>query len=254
MHIDRRRFLKDTVLASGALLTTGPSIGLNRSKLRKIPLGDHPLKVVFFHTNDLCGHPIQEGALGRAGLWLDSGNFLGTDQHERTIDAMNTAGYHAASLGPRELALGDGRLEDLCRRMDFPLVSGHKEAWNRYVRPSTTVRYGKYTIGITGAGDSTRAVAAELRRKGCDFVVCLSMLGFRPGSLQLAAASSDIDLILVGNDPMPLPSPYIARNMEGREVVLSGCAPRGRRMHELSFLLDEAGRKIQFDTRSYCEG
>ena len=62
-------------------------------------------------------------------------------------------------------------------------------------------------------------LAARLKRRGCDLIVCLSHLGLN-GDTDLARKSANIDLIIGGHSHSFLEEPVKEQNKEGREVVV----------------------------------
>jgi len=89
-------------------------------------------------------------------------------------------------------------------------------------------------ISIAGSEDynieKVNTIAAHLKReKKCHLVICLSQLGLKqknkPDDLQLAAASSCIDVILGGDASNTSPHPRICFNKHKKEVIVqTGCS------------------------------
>ena len=80
-----------------------------------------------------------------------------------------------------------------------------------------------YTDPIAAANKE----AALLRKKGCDFVVCLSHLGYefmdatKVCDKHLAAKTANIDLIIGGHTHTFLSEPVVFSNLEGKNVVVN---------------------------------
>jgi 5'-nucleotidase len=88
---------------------------------------------------------------------------------------------------------------------------------------STNFGKTKYLDPITTAN----SVAKELRKKGCDLVICLSHLGYdytdssRISDRKLAQQTSNIDLILGGHTHTFLEKPTIEKNKKGKNVLIN---------------------------------
>jgi 5''-nucleotidase/2'',3''-cyclic phosphodiesterase and related esterases len=76
-------------------------------------------------------------------------------------------------------------------------------------------------------------VAALLKKKGCDVVVCLSHLGMYSSSknpicdTQLVKKTRNIDLILGGHSHTLLEKPMVYQNLDGRDVYISQMGKSG---------------------------
>jgi 5'-nucleotidase len=70
-------------------------------------------------------------------------------------------------------------------------------------------------------------MAKELRKKGCDLVICLSHLGYdytdssRISDRKLAQNTSNIDIILGGHTHTFLEKPTIEKNKKGKNVLIN---------------------------------
>jgi len=143
-------------------------------------------------------------------LLLDSGDiFQGTPYFnifhgEIEFKTMSMLKYDVATLGNHDF---DNGVEGLARVMPlatFEFVSANYEVEGTpladYVRPYTIRQMGPVKVGILGLGidfahlvlpelhegviyhdpvEVARATVAELQQKGCNFIVCLSHLGYR---------------------------------------------------------------------------
>jgi 5'-nucleotidase len=86
-------------------------------------------------------------------------------------------------------------------------------------------------------------MSALLRSKGCDLVICLSHLGYdyrnepeRISDVKLAAASSDIDLIIGGHTHTFLDSPVNVKNQKGNEVLIHQVGWGGIKMGRMDYV------------------
>ena len=69
--------------------------------------------------------------------------------------------------------------------------------------------------------------AKELKRNGCDLIICLSHLGYeysdalKVSDIKLAQQTSNIDLILGGHTHTFLEKPTIVKNKKGEGVLIN---------------------------------
>ena len=75
--------------------------------------------------------------------------------------------------------------------------------------------------------ESANQMAAFLKQeKKCDFIICLSHLGYYPseepvGDITLAKQSRNIDIILGGHSHLPFQKPDRRLNLDGQEVIIN---------------------------------
>jgi len=250
-------------------------------------------QVAVYHTNDLHGHmqPVfgETGGLNQVqallknqethGLLLDAGGFLdlsGSYAAQKTmIRAMNTMGYHAATIGDDELALGPDHLASLARLMQFSLVNCNyhfKGELNDLVKPYVIIRSGKFKTGITGVGqkvngikcagaiNSVNIVAKHLKeQEKCDLVICLSHLGYtQPGDVpddrKLAKQSEHIDMIISGHNRSLLKNPSVFRNRLKHEVLIGLAAYNGLMLGKTVFNFENSRQKQNLSARNLITG
>ena len=178
MNTARRKFLKDSSLATSGFILMDPLKKISGLTSRSNALNKALHTITVFHTNDLHNQiaPFGNGHLsGYGGLknvhdiiqqqdapavLVDAGDFLGTsssqEEHEKMIHAMNRVGYHAAAIGNAELKNGQAYLSALAKQMQFRLVNCNyefsHETLQQQVVPYHIIRWGQYKIGITGVG------------------------------------------------------------------------------------------------------
>jgi 5'-nucleotidase len=214
-------------------------------------------------------------------LLLDAGDiFQGTPyfnifKGEPEIRAMKLMGYEAAIMGNHDF---DAGLENFADKIssfaDFPIVMCNydfsRTAMENRVIPYQVFRKGKLKIGVTGVGielkglvpenlygntvylppvqEATRAAYDLRKRKGCDFVICLSHLGdqYSNGKVSdeiLAKESEHIDLILGGHTHRFFDAPRVYRNKAGQEVFVNQVGWAGIRLGRLDFSFSRMNRK-----------
>jgi 5'-nucleotidase len=190
-------------------------------------------------------------------LLLDSGDiFQGTPYFnyyggELEFKLMSEMGYDYATLGNHDF---DGGIDGLVKQLphaNFSFLNANYDFKNTKlqgkIKPYSIVQKGKFKIGVFGVGIELNGlvpkklfggityndpikianeVAAELRKKGCNLIICLSHLGFNYKSNKvsdkvLAKMSSNIDLILGGHTHTFLSSPQPILNQNGREIFIN---------------------------------
>ena len=191
-------------------------------------------------------------------LLLDAGDiFQGTPYFnffggELEFKVMSQMKYDAATLGNHDF---DAGLEGLHKQMPnagFSLINCNYDLsdtlMHDQVRPWQIFEKGGVKVGVLGVGielkglvpgalygntryldpiKNANRVAALLKQEmDCDYVICLSHLGYRYKSdkvsdIHLAKASKHIDLILGGHTHTYMEKPHIERNQAGREVIIN---------------------------------
>lgn len=181
-------------------------------------------------------------------LMLDAGDFCDQqmtilDETKQIFSQMKTLGYDAVTLGNNELALG----ADLSTRLQGSkltvLAGNHFLDTPALIKPYQVFKKGTLRIGVLGIGASANvnskseiekanSLAKQLREEEkVDYVIALSHLGYwhpdeqRLSDLQLAAASSGIDLIIGGQTHTYLEEPTQVSNAQGQPVYVkhAGC-------------------------------
>lgn len=219
---------------------------------------------MIWYTNDMHGQVSCLLPAQREGLLLDAGDFTdhahSLDMSLNMIHAMNKAGYHAATIGNRELANGQAALASLLPHMQFVLVNCNYRftdpVLRRGVLPYKIVYAGSIKIGITGVGPqlasntgvaclppvaAANAIAASLKKDhGCQVVICLSHLGDQqlPGNKQMATDSTHIDFV-IGGHQQQLQKMMIYRNQLNNEVYFSQAGWDGMMVGHMKMLFNE---------------
>lgn len=288
----RRSFLKKSGILTSAALFSG-QLGALAGITKKInSLSSEGMTI--FQTNDLNGK-IESGNDGyggikniveliktqqTAGLTVDAGNFLAAkadkNQKERTIYLMNKIGYHAVTIGANELAKGEEAFAELLPQMNFPLVNCNYTFSNARlsssVKPYIILKNKNLKIGITGVGASLNIPGVEFKnpyqaanktanylknKLSCDFVICLSHLGFETdgySSKGLAEESEHIDFIAGGHQNKVLHGAMVLRNKSKRDVALSQAGENGMILGKTTFGFDAFNRKNDFHHKYLIAG
>jgi len=213
-------------------------------------------------------------------LLLDAGDiFQGTPYFnlyngEPEIKAMAAMGYDAATIGNHDF---DAGIENLALQMQkhasFPMVISNYDfngnAMESVYRPYKIVKKGGLQIGILGVGiemdglvpqnliggtrylspiEKANEVAALLKKKKCDLIICLSHLGYsynynKVSDLVLAKETENIDVIIGGHTHSFLEKPTIVKNKMGEDVVINQVGFAGIILGRLEFIFEESKQK-----------
>jgi 5'-nucleotidase len=201
--------------------------------------------------NDSGGPP-------RHVLLFDAGDiFQGTPyfnlyKGEPEILAMNRLGYDAATIGNHDFDAGLENMRDQFGKATFPFLIANYGFQNTPMagrtQPYRVFRKGGVRVGVFGLGiqpkglvpenlykettyldpiETSTDVARRLRTdERCDYVVCLSHLGYKYNDATvsdhvLAARSRDIDLIIGGHTHTFLDAPVLVGNANGKPVMIN---------------------------------
>jgi 5'-nucleotidase len=192
-------------------------------------------------------------------LLLDAGDYnQGTPyftlfKGDLEVKLNNAIGYEVTCLGNHEF---DNGQQDLARRLSgakyITLCANYdfsKSPLKKYVKPYTIINKGGYKVGIIGLLINLRGYVSESAQAGieyknpipvadslahilrdrerCDLVICLTHLGYNdgtpdyPSDLDLAAATSDVDIIIGGHSHTFLEKPTMTANRDGKPVMVT---------------------------------
>ncbi|GAB3985355.1 metallophosphatase [Spirosoma daeguense] len=191
-------------------------------------------------------------------LLFDAGDiFQGTPyfnlyKGEPEILAMNKLGYDAGTIGNHDFDGGIDNMVTQFGKASFPLLIANYDFKNTVMDGRTKpyklfekdgVRVGVFGLGIKPEGlipksafketkyldpiEISNEMAAQLRSKEkCDYVVCLSHLGFKYNDTTvsdnvLAAKTRNIDLIIGGHTHTFLESPVVVNNLDQQPVWIN---------------------------------
>ncbi len=208
-------------------------------------------------------------------LLLDAGDiFQGTPyfnlyKGEPEMMAMSMLGYDAATMGNHDFDAGVEGFAKQLPHANFPILIANydftKTPLEGKTLPYTIIKKAGLKIGIFGIGIQLKGLVPDdaygntqylepiqiakitsekLRRKeGCDFVICLSHLGYhydynKVSDKILAKESEHIDLIIGGHTHTFLDKPTVMTNKIGREVTINQVGWAGLRLGRLDYAFD----------------
>jgi len=191
-------------------------------------------------------------------LLFDSGDiFQGTPYFnffggELEIKLMSKMGYDASTIGNHDFDAGIDGFDKQLKHANFPFIISNYNFDNTILHNKTqkhkVFEIGGIKIGVIGVGIALDGLvpdslyketqyldpilhaqenAAILKKeKKCDYVICLSHLGYNYNSAKvsdvlLAQNTNDIDMILGGHTHTFMRSPDIRRNKSGNEVIVT---------------------------------
>jgi 5'-nucleotidase len=213
-------------------------------------------------------------------LLLDAGDiFQGTPyfnifKGEPEMKAMQMMGYDAGIMGNHDFDAGmENFAKQLVTHGKFPIVMcnygfEHTPMENLYV-PYKIFTKGKLKIGITGVGiemqglvpenlygqtiyqepiPAVSRIASDLKKSGCDMVICISHLGDRYGDNKvsdevLAKETENIDLIIGGHTHRFFEQPREYTNKTGKKVVVNQVGWGGIQLGRLDYEFSRGGAK-----------
>jgi 5'-nucleotidase len=191
-------------------------------------------------------------------LLLDAGDiFQGTPYFNKykgvlEMKVMNEMKYDVVTLGNHDFDIGISGYVQAKKHAAFKVVNCNyqldKTALKELVTPHTIIKRGGLKIGIIGVGiDLNGLIASEvaqqipyldpidavqkevmlLRSKGCDYIICLSHLGFeypnenKVSDKVLAQNTTGIDLIIGGHTHTFLGSAITVKNKSGQNTLIN---------------------------------
>jgi 5'-nucleotidase len=204
-------------------------------------------------------------------LLLDAGDiFQGTPYFNMfggvlEMKAMTEMGYDAATMGNHDFDGGmDGFLKAkeyadfpfLCSNYDFSATILKNQTQDSLIKEIGGLKVGIFGIGVELKGlvpddkfgetvyldpiSTANRVAQELKKKGCDLIICLSHLGYQYDSdkisdLKLAAATKNIHLIIGGHTHTFLEKPTEVKNSKGQIVLVNQVGWGGIHLGRIDF-------------------
>ncbi|MFY7667045.1 bifunctional metallophosphatase/5'-nucleotidase [Flavobacterium sp.] len=208
-------------------------------------------------------------------LLLDSGDiFQGTPYFnffggELEFKLMSMLGYDVATVGNHDFDNGVSGFLKHQEHVKFAFVNANYDlksaGLKEVLKPYKIVNKGGLKIGIFGLGIDLNGlvearncegvvyrdpvgianeIAAELKQKHCDLVICLSHLGYsyrdnKISDVKLAAQSENIDLILGGHTHTFLEKPTVIDNKIGKKVLVNQVGCYGLQLGRLDYTFVE---------------
>lgn len=208
-------------------------------------------------------------------LLLDAGDiFQGTPyfnlyKGEPEIKAMSMMKYDAAAMGNHDF---DAGVEGFARQLphaNFPILIANYDfndtPLEGKTQPYKIFKKGPLKIGVFGLGIQLQGlVAADAygkttyldpiqkakeiseylkKNKNCDFVVCLSHLGFQYSNNKvsdcvLAKETTYVDVIIGGHTHTFMDKPMLIKNTTGNDVIVNQMGWAGVRLGKLDYVFD----------------
>lgn len=207
-------------------------------------------------------------------------NFYGGEIEYKLMSMMK---YDLTTIGNHDFDNGIDGLFAQMPHAEFGFVSANydfrKTVLDTFVKPYKIFEKGEMKIGVFGLGveleglvdkklsketiyNNPIEIAQDMVRilkekEKCDVIICLSHLGYeyknepeKPSDLVLASKTKDIDIIIGGHSHTFLDKPTVAKNIDGKEVLVNQVGCYGINLGRIDFYLDSAknvgatGRKI----------
>ncbi|NBC65174.1 MAG: bifunctional metallophosphatase/5'-nucleotidase [Bacteroidetes bacterium] len=209
-------------------------------------------------------------------LLLDAGDvFQGTpwfDQYGGKVDfeMMSEMGYDAMAIGNHEFDLGLEGFADAAKSAEFSFLCANYSTWNTPMHPFVEHELIKeidgFKVGIFGLGiqlegivdpklhgrvryrdpvlSAKRSVENFRNFHACDFIICLSHLGYEYDGNQiddvsLAQEVSGIDLIIGGHTHTFLDNHVAVENQNGSKTLITQMGHSGIRLGRIDLHLNK---------------
>ena len=194
-------------------------------------------------------------------------NFYGGEVEFRLMSEM---GYDCATMGNHDFDNGLEGFDKMLPYASFPFVTSNYDFSDTVLAGKThrfkTFQRGPIKIGIFGIGiqldglvskplygntihkeevKTANEIALELKELDCDFIICLSHLGFSysDGKISdqiLARETKNIDLILGGHTHTFLDQPVTIGNLDDKPVIINQVGWAGLVVGKLDFYFDKS--------------
>lgn len=190
------------------------------------------------------------------------------------LELMSKVGYDAATIGNHDFDAGIDGLHKQLPFANFPFLSANYDFAGTVLegktQPFTIFEKEKVKTGVFGLGieleglvplklygktkylepiKAANAVAKKLKREhDCDFVVCLSHLGYKYDTTKvsdvvLAENSEHIDLILGGHTHTFFDAPVVKRNKKNEAVAINQVGWGGVMLGRIDVFFDQTKKK-----------
>lgn len=203
-------------------------------------------------------------------LLLDAGDFLqGTPYfnlfHGRVESgAMDIMKYEVGTLGNHEFDYGLDTLHMVLKHIDYPIVNCNYDFSGTVVegltQPFVILKKDGVKIGIIGAGVDPEGLIQSDKYEGmkfkpiietvnyyakllksqykCDLIIALTHIGLEDDK-KLAAASSDIDVIIGGHSHTFMDKPAMIKNQKGKDILVYQVGKSASYIGKVEVNLDE---------------
>ena len=186
-------------------------------------------------------------------LLFDSGDFsqgsayYSMFQGDVEVGLMNRMGYDAATIGNHEFDFGIDNMVRLFRQATFPIVCSNYDfadtELKNLVKPYIIIKRKGVKIGVFALCPpleglvftknygplrfldpvevTNRLVETLKRQKKCDYIICLSHLGWESGDYpdnRVIAATRGVDLVLGGHTHTYMEEMQYVNNLDGQPV------------------------------------
>lgn len=224
-------------------------------------------------------------------LLLDAGDvFQGTpwfDVYGGKVDfeLMSEMGYDAMAIGNHEFDLGLEGFAEAAQLANFPFLAANYSTLNTPIHPfvkrQIIKEFDGFKIGIFGLGIqfdgvidrslhegvryrdpsiiSKRVVESLKNFHQCDYVICLSHLGYqyegnRIDDVKLAGSVSGIDLIIGGHTHTFLEEPVPVENPDGSNTLITQMGHGGVHLGRIDLKVSDESEKPTITSQYYTIG
>ncbi len=233
----RRKFLVQGSLASAALLAIKPFKTISGSSQLQSLTGFsvNENKVVVAHTSDVGNANVTHTQQVLSEMKSTTGNLLLLHAGHHAADKATRYTYDASMKNTKTAASASGSYQ--------------------------IVYKGNYKIGIITADCHESDLISKINRlsgylkneRDCHLVVCLSQLGYKNNSSvddrTLAEQSSNLDLIVGGQNDNHSKHPVIVLNKNSEEVIINHSAANNFYIGQIHLGFNDAGKKMNV---SFC--
>ncbi len=220
-------------------------------------------------------------------LLLDAGDiFQGTPYFNffggrLELELMSQMKYDAATIGNHEFDNGLEHLSQQMKHAAFPFVCTNYGFQNTVLEGQTApwliFDKGAFRVGIIGLGIEPEGLVSPQNygamqwlnpvaigeetalmlknEKGCNLIIALSHLGLeysgsrQESDVEVAAATSSIDIIIGGHTHTFLETPRMVKNRAGREVLINQMGWGGVRLGRIDLTFRD--KKLHFGSTNY---
>ena len=164
------------------------------------------------------------------------------------IDILNAMKFDAVCLGNHEFDNGFEEIARRLRNLEVPVVCANydfsKTPLSGLVKPYVILEKANRKVGVIGlltdvssvvdkdiaaqmkyhdAAEVAERHAVELKKQGCEFVICLTHIGYDGGKVSdvsIAAATRNVDVIVGGHSHTYLEDLTKVKNLDGKDVII----------------------------------